>query len=52
MVSAGVRVPSLVPSMTQFRTNCPTTATGRSGFRFVDEAAPPRALKALAGAGH
>jgi hypothetical protein len=52
MVPAGVRVPSLVPPMTRFRTNCPSTATGRSGFHFVDEAAPPRALKALAGAGH
>ena len=52
MEPAGVRVPSLVPPMTQFHTNCPSTATGRSGFRFVDEAAPPRALKALAGAGH
>ncbi len=52
MVPAGVRVPSLVPPMTQSRTNCLSTATGRSGFHFVDEAAPPRALKALAGAGH
>ena len=52
MVPADVRMPSLVPPMTQFHTNCPSTATGRSGCRFVDEAAPPRALKALAGAGH
>ena len=52
MEPAGVRVPLLVPPMTQFHANCPSTATGRSGFRFVDEAAPPRALKALAGAGH
>jgi hypothetical protein len=52
MVPAGVRVPSLVPPMKHFDTICPSTATGRSGFHFVDEAAPLRALKALAGTGH
>ena len=52
MVPADVRMPSLVPPMTQFRSNCTSTATVRSGFHFVDKAAPPRALKALAGAGH
>ncbi len=52
MEPAGVRVPLLVPPMTQFHAPCPSTATGRSGSHFVDEAAPPRVLKVLAGAGH
>jgi hypothetical protein len=45
-------MPSLVPPMTQFHATCPSTATGQSGFHFVDEAVPPRVLKVLAGAGH
>ena len=48
MEPAGFRVPSLVPPMTQFHTICRSTETGRSGFHFVDNAAPPKALKALA----
>lgn len=42
--AADVRLPSLVPPLTQFHMICPSTATGPSGFHFVDEAAPPRAL--------
>lgn len=59
MAPAGFCVPSLVPPLTQFQTTCPSTATGQTGFEFVDIAAPPGPrvrrdfiARALAGAGH